>query len=99
MNTVVVPVHWADLQPTQGGPIAAGNAIDAAIYQARQLNSQQRGLGMTIKLRVFAGLTLSEAVEILGLSTSTADRHWVYARAWLRVEIAGCDAPGPGPNP
>src|SRR5438067_6174113 len=37
VNTVVVPVHWADLQPTQGGPIAAGNAIDAAIYQARQL--------------------------------------------------------------
>jgi len=52
-----------------------------------------------VQLRVFAGLTLAEAAEILGLSTSTADRYWAYARAWLRVEIAGRDAPGPGPDP
>ena len=42
-----------------------------------------------VQLRVFAGVTLAEAAEILGLSTSTADRYWAYARAWLRVEIAG----------
>jgi hypothetical protein len=32
---------------------------------------------------------------ILGLSTSTADRYWAYARARLRVKIAGGDMPGP----
>ena len=52
-----------------------------------------------VQLRVFAGLTLAEAAESLGLSSSTADRYWAYARAWLRVEIAGRDAPGPGPQP
>jgi RNA polymerase sigma factor (TIGR02999 family) len=52
-----------------------------------------------VQLRVFAGLTLAEAAEILGLSTATADRYWAYARAWLRVEIAGRDATGPGPVP
>jgi RNA polymerase sigma factor (TIGR02999 family) len=46
-----------------------------------------------VQLRVFAGLTVVQAAEILGLSKSTADRYWAYARAWLRVEIAGRDAP------
>jgi DNA-directed RNA polymerase specialized sigma24 family protein len=40
-------------------------------------------------------LTLAEAAEILGLSTSTADHSRGYARARLRVEIAGRDMPGP----
>ena len=46
-----------------------------------------------VQLRVFAGLTNAQAAEILGLSISTADRYWAYARAWLRVEIAGDDPP------
>lgn len=37
-----------------------------------------------VKLRYFAGLTADEAATALGISPSTADRHWVYARAWLR---------------
>jgi RNA polymerase sigma factor (TIGR02999 family) len=48
-----------------------------------------------VGLRVFAGLTLAEVAEILGLSSSTADRYWAYARAWLRVEIAGRDSTRP----
>jgi len=37
-----------------------------------------------VKLRYFAGLTADQAALALGLSPSTADRHWAYARAWLR---------------
>ena len=37
-----------------------------------------------VKLRYFAGLTADQAAEALGVSPSTADRHWAYARAWLR---------------
>jgi RNA polymerase sigma factor (TIGR02999 family) len=44
-----------------------------------------------VQLRVFAGLTLKQAAEILGISSATADRYWAYARAWLRVEIAARD--------
>ena len=36
-----------------------------------------------VKLRYFAGLTADQAAEVLGISPSTADRHWTYARAWL----------------
>jgi RNA polymerase sigma factor (TIGR02999 family) len=37
-----------------------------------------------VKLRYFAGLTADQAAATLGISPSTADRHWTYARAWLR---------------
>jgi RNA polymerase sigma factor (TIGR02999 family) len=40
-----------------------------------------------VKLRYFAGLTLGEAAEILGISAPTAKRYWVYARAWLYDEM------------
>jgi RNA polymerase sigma factor (TIGR02999 family) len=40
-----------------------------------------------VKLRYFAGLTLSQAAEALDISPRTADRLWAYARAWLRREM------------
>src|SRR5262245_33771725 len=40
-----------------------------------------------VKLRFFAGLTNVQAAEVLGVSPSTADNDWAYARAWLRAEM------------
>ncbi len=40
-----------------------------------------------VKLRYFAGLTLEQAAEVLGISARTADNYWAYARAWLFREI------------
>lgn len=42
-----------------------------------------------VELRYFAGLTGDQAAEILGISPSTADRFWTYARAWLHARIQG----------
>jgi RNA polymerase sigma factor (TIGR02999 family) len=42
-----------------------------------------------VKLRYFAGLSISEAAEALNISPRSADRLWAYARAWLRRAIAG----------
>jgi RNA polymerase sigma factor (TIGR02999 family) len=44
-----------------------------------------------VKLRYFAGLTIEEAAEVLGISAPTAKRDWTYARAWLfrAIEKAG----------
>src|SRR5262245_36872024 len=41
-----------------------------------------------VKLRYFAGLTFEQAAAALGISTTTADRDWSYARAWLFREIS-----------
>jgi DNA-directed RNA polymerase specialized sigma24 family protein len=40
-----------------------------------------------VELRYFAGLTGDQAAEILDISPSSADRQWVYTRAWLRREL------------
>jgi RNA polymerase sigma factor (TIGR02999 family) len=42
-----------------------------------------------VKLRYFAGLSLPEAAEVLGLAPRSADRLWAYARAWLREALEG----------
>src|SRR5262245_48111598 len=42
-----------------------------------------------VKLRYFAGLSVPEAAEALGLTTRTAERLWAYARAWLRRALGG----------
>ena len=41
-----------------------------------------------VKLRYFAGLTIPQAAEVLGISTTSADRYWAYARAWLHAELS-----------
>lgn len=40
-----------------------------------------------VKLRYFAGFTIAESAEILGIAPRTADNLWSYARAWLSVEV------------
>lgn len=40
-----------------------------------------------VKLRYFAGLTVQEAADVLGVSSRTAKRNWAFARAWLQREI------------
>jgi RNA polymerase sigma factor (TIGR02999 family) len=59
-------------------------ALDAALTRFAERDPVKARL---VELRYFAGLTGDQAAEILGMSTSAADRHWVYARAWLRREV------------
>jgi RNA polymerase sigma factor (TIGR02999 family) len=42
-----------------------------------------------VELRYFAGLTADEAARVLGISPTTADRYWAYARVWLQAEVRG----------
>ena len=40
-----------------------------------------------VKLRYFAGFTLPEVADMLGISQSTAESDWTYAKAWLKREM------------
>ena len=45
--------------------------------------------GQLIKLHYFAGLSVEQAAEVLGLSRATAYRQMTFARAWLRCQMSG----------
>jgi RNA polymerase sigma factor (sigma-70 family) len=55
-------------------------AIDEAIEQLVDENPECANV---VKMRFFAGLSIDEVAAALGISASTAKRHWAYARAWL----------------
>ena len=55
-------------------------ALDEALTQLAVADPRRAEL---VRLRYFAGLTLEQAAELLGISRATADRHWAFARAWL----------------
>ena len=56
-------------------------ALDEALERFDQEEPEKAQL---VKLRFFAGLSIEEAAEVIGVSRATASRHWTYARAWLR---------------
>ena len=56
-------------------------ALDEALGQLAEAHPE---LAELVKLRYFAQLTVEQAAELLGLSTRTVKRNWVYASAWLR---------------
>jgi RNA polymerase sigma factor (TIGR02999 family) len=80
--------HGGDLQRVALTEIqAAGTetpeqhlAIDEALTDLERLDSQA---GQLFKLRYFAGCSIEEAGEILGIPRATAYRDWTFARAWV----------------
>ena len=61
-------------------------ALDEALRKLAEHDPQK---AKVVELRYFAGLTGEQAAEALGISPTTADRHWAYARAWLQNEVHG----------
>ena len=78
-------VDLDDVEITVEGPSDDIIALDDALTKLGQEHPEKAEL---VKLRYFAGLTVNEAAKVLGISTSTADRHWTYARAWLFRQLA-----------
>jgi RNA polymerase sigma factor (TIGR02999 family) len=60
-----------------------------------KLARQDPAASRLVKLRFFAGLSIDQAGEMLGLSRTAAYERWAFARAWLYTELKG---PGPGPS-
>lgn len=60
-------------------------AVDEALERLTTVDARQARL---IELRYFAGLTIEEAAEALGVSPATVKRDWALARAWLQRELS-----------
>jgi RNA polymerase sigma factor (TIGR02999 family) len=59
--------------------------IDAALAR---LAEEDPAAADVARMRLFAGLSIDEAAEALGLSRATAFREWTYARSWLTAALA-----------
>jgi RNA polymerase sigma factor (TIGR02999 family) len=59
-------------------------ALDESLTQLASADPQQ---GRIVELRVFAGLTIEQTAEVLGISPATVKRDWNLAKAWLLREI------------
>jgi RNA polymerase sigma factor (TIGR02999 family) len=58
--------------------------LDEALTRFAELEPVKAKL---VHLRYFAGCSIDEAADFLGISRTTAKRYWVYARAWLLAEL------------
>ena len=79
-------VPLEDVDP--GGGDTADEDVLALDGALRKLEREDRPRSEVVKLRYFAGLTIEQTAEVLGISEASVSRHWNYARAWLRQEIA-----------
>lgn len=61
-------------------------ALDTALTK---LAGQDNRLADVVELRFFGGLTIDAAADVLGVSHTTVEKDWAFARAWLRRELAG----------
>ena len=87
-------VELAEIEPAVEGPRLDLLALDEALAQLEAKDKRKADL---VKLRYFAGLTNEQAAQALGISPSTADNDWAYARSWLRLAMEGNPSRDHGP--
>jgi len=79
-------VELADADIQVDAPSTDLLALNEALDNLEQQDKLKADL---VKLRFFAGLTIPQAAKALGISSTTADKYWSYAKCWLRLEIDG----------
>jgi RNA polymerase sigma factor (TIGR02999 family) len=77
-------VELADVEPAGEPQDLDLLALDEALDRFARTDPRKAEL---VKLRYFAGLTIEQAAAALGVSTSTANNDWAYAKSWLRVAL------------
>jgi RNA polymerase sigma factor (TIGR02999 family) len=82
----------ADIQPAVPEPDLDLIALDEALAKLEARHPRRAAL---VKLRYFAGLTIEQCARALGVSTTTVENDWAYARAWLKLELEGLRGDGP----
>jgi RNA polymerase sigma factor (TIGR02999 family) len=81
------------LEPAAELPADHLLALDEALTALAERDAQAAQL---VQLHCFAGLSVEQAAEALGLSPRTAYRDWAFARAWLYRALRGTEPPAEG---
>lgn len=81
----------ADDLPAPAAPAEDVLAVHDALDQLAATDATAAEL---VKLHYFAGFTLEQAADVLGVAHRTAYRTWTFARAWLYRKMGGENAPG-----
>ncbi len=79
-------VNLAEVEPAIEDPQVDLLGLNEAL---EQLEAKDKRKAELVKLRFFAGLTTEQAALALGISTSTADNDWAYAKSWVRLAMFG----------
>lgn len=77
-------VDLEEQAPLTDNPAEDLLSLDEVLDEFNAMEPEKANL---VKLRYFAGFSLYEAAELLGISEATAKRHWAYARAWLYAKL------------
>lgn len=64
-------------------------SLDEALERLEKLDPQK---ALLVKYRFFVQMTNEEAAQALEISVSTAERHWSFAKSWLKAEMARIDS-------
>jgi RNA polymerase sigma factor (TIGR02999 family) len=80
-----------DLEGVDPASTVAPDGLLAVDELLVKLGSEDPDAAQVVKLRLFAGLSIEEAAQLMGISRSSAYEHWAYARAWLRCAMLSDD--------
>ncbi len=85
------------VEPAQTGDGLNGDDILALDNALQRLEREDPTRSRVVKLRYFAGLSIEQTADVLGISAATVSRHWTFARAWLCREMTR-DGPASRPG-
>src|SRR5438034_6027420 len=79
-------VSMTDALAVAADPAGTLPALDEALTRLEEIDPEQARI---VELRYFAGLSIEEAADALGISPATLKRRWALARAWLFRDLSG----------
>ena len=86
---------WRQVELEGPAEVAEDPSDDVvAVHETLELFAQHDPVkAELVKLRYFAGLSVEEAADLLGVSRATADRYWRYAKTWLYCALPRRSSP------
>ena len=76
-----------ELEAVDVGDPQNDDFLEALDESIESLAKENADAAKVVNLRFFAGFTIEQAAESLGISVRTANRHWAFAKAWIYQEM------------